>query len=384
MKYVVTNFAYGTGPFLRTTELVVAFNNELERRGHERMPAIIPFVYGEKQRRVMLEEFAAYDAAHPGHLLLDKKLGELLGSVFYADSTYEEALRKWVGTAGELSQRIEEHLSGEIEVETLSGEKRMVNGRDIALEINRSPRVRYGVAPSYSTTFGYIADILEASLAAPEGAILADKELLRKGARLADSIEGAQALNLMAYPGTFSWLPDYRDRYNATLVPPITDLPKESSEEMEEGLYVTITGIPGLERLYSEARELGLKLYSNDTKAVEGATKALPHVIPNPAMKLQFARSGWGSVWLSMFCGTPIVVPQFDGADDPEIYFNNKAVEGMGIGVVYRSQPLSEILTQGEAVRAAQQKMREDILARFGTLNGNDVCAELMVEKFLA
>lgn len=382
-RYIVTNFAYGTGPYLRTTELVIAFNNELAHRGHDRMPAIIPWVYGDKQRRVMLEEFAAYDKAYPGHLLLDRKLGELLGSVFYADSTYEEALRKWVATADKVSGAIGEHLSGPIEVETLGGEKMVVDGRDIVLELNRSPRIRYGVAPSYSTTFGYIADILEAALQAPAGAISADKELLHKGAALADSIEGSQDLNLMAYPATFSWKPEYRDRYGAMLVPPITDVVRSHQEPMEEGLYVTITGIPGLERLYQEARELGLKLYSNDTEAVEGATKALPHVIPNPAIKLQFARSGWGSVWLSMFCGTPIVVPQFDPADDPEIYYNNQAVEGLGIGIVYRGQPLKEILSRSDAVRAAQKKVREELIARAGTLNGNEVCARLMVDKFL-
>ncbi|MBX9907073.1 hypothetical protein K2X96_04235, partial [Patescibacteria group bacterium] len=149
------------------------------------------------------------------------------------------------------------------------------------------------------------------------------------------------------------------------------------------GIFVTITGIEGLERLYAEARALGLKLYSNDTDAVAGSVKALPHVIPNPAIAAQFARAGWGSIWLSMFCGTPLVVPQFDATDDPEIYFNNLAVEGLGIGIVYKGQPLADIIREGAAMRAQSEKISADILGLWGTLNGNDVCARLFADSFL-
>lgn len=385
MKYLVTNFAYGTGPYLRTTELVIAFNNELERRGQARIPVIVPWVYGEKQKAIMLEEFSAHIAAHPGEILLDATLGAILKEIFYSGKEkYEETLRAWVSTVGDVSKRAHDHLSGSFEVENFAGEKQRVNGTDIVLEINRSPRLRYDVAPSYSTTFGYIAEILENTLALPQGVVDVDPWLLKQGVAVADSIEGKQDMNLMAYPATFSWKAGHAPRYDGeVLVPPITDLPRPHTDAMEEGLFVTITGIEGLERLYGEARELGLKLYSNDTAAVEGSTKALPHVIPNPAIKLQFARAGWGSIWLSMFCGTPLVLPAFDPTDDPEIYFNNAAVEGLGIGTIYNGQPLQEILEHGAAVRTASAKVRDVIMKAWGTLNGNEVCARLMADRFL-
>src|SRR3989344_511 len=338
MSYLVTNFAYGIGPYLRTTELALAFNNELMRRGRARISVIVPWVYGGKQKKIMSENFGAHAALYPDEIMLDAKLGGILKQVFYTgDRRYEETLSAWVESAERVSNEAGEHLSSTFEVETLSGEKKAVNGKDIVLEINRSPRIRYGVAPSYSTTFGYIAEILERAHAAGRKAIDVDPEALQK-----------------------------------------------SDGPLDEGIYVTITGIEGLERLYGEARALGLKLYSNDTKAVEGAVKILPEVIPNPAIKFQFARSGWGSVWLSMFCGTPIVVPEFDPTDDPEIYFNNIAIEEMGIGIIYRGQPLRSILAETEHVRQKQKEMREAILKRWGTLNGNEVCAKLFADKFLA
>lgn len=382
MGYVVTNIAYGTGPYIRITELCIAFNNELERRGKERLPFIVPWVYGSRQKEVMLKEFASHEKAYPNEILLDATLGKLLGSFFYANSTYEEALNQWVETESQVTDAIRKHFSGAFVVEALSGKQISVGGKDIVLEINRSPRILYGIAPAYSTSFGYVSDILEGAMGKDRRAIDANPELLAKGAALASSVEARQALSAMAYPGTFSWENSYTDRFGATLVPPITDLPKIHTEPMEEGLYATITGIPGLERLYREAKDLGLKLYSNDTDAVLGSEKALPHVISNPAIKLQFARSGWGSVWHSMLCGTPIVVPEFDPKDDPEIYFNNRAVEALGIGTVYRGQPLSEILSQSESVRAAQKTMREEIANRWGTVNGNEVCARHFADHY--
>ena len=386
MSYLVTNFAYGTGPYLRTTELALAFNNELMRRGRARIPIIVPWVYGDKQKQIMSENFGAHAAAYPDEILLDAKLGGILKRVFYTgERRYEETLRAWVESASRVSNEAEKHLLGTFEVETLGAKKRVVSGRDIVLELNRSPRIRYGVAPSYSTTFGHVAEILESAHAAGRKAIDINPESLKKGATLADVIEGRQDINCMAYPATFSWRRDYKSRYKGeVLVPPITDLPQKSDGPLDEGIYVTITGIEGLERLYGEARALGLKLYSNDPKAVEGAVKILPEVIPNPAIKFQFARSGWGSVWLSMFCGIPIVEPEFDPTDDPEIYLNNIAIEEMGIGIIYRWQPLQSILAESERVRQKQKEMREAIFKQWGTLNGNEVCAKLFADKFLA
>lgn len=384
-KFIVTNFAYGTGPYLRTTELAIAFNDELERRGKERLGVIIPWVYGEKQRRIMLEEFAEHDKTHSGELLLDAQLGAMLKEVFYGDNTYEEALSKWVADHDAISSHIHNHLSGTISAETLGGEKTDVSGGDIILELNRSPRVLYGVAPAYSSTFGHIAEILEALDDVGVAEVTVNRDLAKAGAQLADRIERAQGIHAIAYPATFSGAEDYKLRYpNSHLIPPITSLQHgDIGGEIDDGIFVTITGIPGLERLYEEARNLGLKLYSNDTEAVRGSEKQLPHIIPNKAIQFQFARSGWGSVWLSLFSGTPIVVPDFDPQDDPEIFFNNKMVEKLGIGIIYRGQPLSEILAARDMIRANCEAMREKIVERWGTLDGNSVCAKMFVDYFL-
>ena len=382
-KYIVTNFAYGTGPYLRTTNLAIAFNDELEKAGHERMGIIVPWVYGEKQKRVMLEEFVGHEEKYPGEILLDKKLGELLRSIFYADCTYEEALRAWVKNYREVSLEAYHHLSFEFEVETMSGKKQTVDGTKIRVELNRSPRIRYNVAPAYYTSFASIADILERAQQVSEIAV--DRELLKKGVAAAEWVEKNEKLRCIAWPATFANIEDMKPRHSdQILVPPIAPPPQPNNEEIEKGIFVTITGIPGLERLYADAKRLGLKLYSNDTDAVPGSEHALPHIIPNKNIVFQFARSGWSSVWISMISGTPLVVPDFDPHDDPEIYFNNRAVEELGLGIIYCGQPLEEILGQAEIIKQSSAKIKQQILDRWGTLDGNRFCAKMFVEDFRA
>lgn len=384
MKYIVTNFAYGTGPYLRTTELALAVNSELESRGKDRLGIIVPWVYGEKQKRIILEEFGDFEAKYPGEILLDAKLGSLLKSIFYGDNTYEEALNLWVDNCESISSKAKQHLSGEISVESLDGQKITVKAQDIVMEINRAPRIFYNVAPSYYTTFGHISEILKNVLGVPQNIIDVDRGLIKKAIPIAEKLEANNKLHFVAEPGTFSYLANRSFLYPTEKpAPPIARPPRPNNDEIEDGIFVTITGIPGLERLYAEAQKLGLKLYSNDTKAVEGSEKLLPHVVPNPRIKLQFARSGWGSVWLSMLSGTPFVTSDFDPKDDPEIYFNNLCIEKLGLGIIYRGQPLSKILKEAETLKLKIQAINKNLLERFGTYDGNEYCARSIVEHFL-
>lgn len=381
-KFIVTNFAYGTGPYLRATDLAIAFNEELAKVDCPRLGIIVPWVYGEKQKRIMLEEFSAHEKKYPGEIFLDAKLGQILKDIFYGDNIYKEALSKWVRQAKASSEKARRYLCGQIQTETLSGEKLKINGQDIIVELNRSPRISYGVTPSYFTSFAYVADIL--NYAAGEKSIATDNELLKAGIKIADSIERSQRIHCIAYPATFSYLGNRPPRYKTELeVPPIAPPPKENNDEIDPGIFVTVTGIPGLERLYAEAKKLGLKLYSNDTNAIPGSVHALPRIIPNKNIVFQFARSGWSSVWISMISGTPLIVPDFDFKDDPEIYFNNKTIEKLGLGLVYKGQSLKELLSLADQIKKTGAKIKNEILRRWGTLDGNRYCAQLFVKNFL-
>jgi len=311
---LVTNFAYGTGPYLRTTDLAIAFNDALEKRGRPRLRCLIPWVYGEKQRTVMREEFGGHAAEYQDEIILDPALGKLLGGIFYKKEKYHNSLARWIATCEETEDAMRRHLVGTIRGEMLDGKEVALDGKDIVVELNRSPRCNYGVAPSYSASFGYLSLILERAASHGE-AIAVPEDLLRKGVTLARRIEAAQKIFAVAYPSTFTDTPDYRSPYSdkrrEVIVPPLISVRSPKNRELlkGKGIFVTITGIPGLERLYRDARSLGLRLYSNDTNAVPDATYASPHALEDDAILLHFARSGWSSVWLSMIYDTALVVP---------------------------------------------------------------------------
>jgi translation initiation factor 2 beta subunit (eIF-2beta)/eIF-5 len=381
--FIVTNFAYGTGPYMRTTDLAIAFNDELEKRGHKRLQIIIPWVYGEKQKKIMLEEFSEHAQRHPDELLLDKRLGGILERVFYKNGTYEEYLKNWIESFNGVSGDGRAHLSGIFFVETLFGKRKKINGRNIVVELNRSPRIAYGVASAYSTSFAHTSDILKRSLGESKK-IYIKKTFLRKGRQISEYIENLQRIHAISYPATFSFDPKYKPKYpNEVLIPPIGKVLGFNSDNIKSGVFVSVTGISGLDRLYAAVKNFGLNIYSNDAKMIPGSLQASPGIFPNKNILFQFARSGWGAVWLSLLSGTPLVISDFDPVDDPEIYFNNIAIEKMGIGIVFRGQSLEDILEKAGEMKIKSGKIREEILQRWGTLDGNRYAAKLFVEDFL-
>ena len=351
-KFIVTNFAYGNGPYLRTTELALAFNRELEKSGHSRMKIIVPLVYGDKQKRIMQEEFGDRP-----EIIFDEKLGDILRSVFYAGGNFQDYLKKWAQLVKEASAKAHEYLA-------------KTYGKDIVVELSRSPRLRYNIAPAYFTSFAYLSEIYERSR-------------LKDAAKVADWVERDYKIHCLSYPGTFAFLKDRQARYKTEVeTPPIMKLPKENNEKIDSGIFITVSGISGLENLYVEAGWLGMKIYTNDSKAIPGGIKALPDLVANSNIKLHFARSGWGSVYLSLFSGTPMIVPEYDPSDDPEIKFNNQTIEKLGIGIIYRGQSLEQLLKESELVKENMRKVQEDILKRWGTLDGNQYCAKIFAKDF--
>ena len=355
-KYMVLNFAYGTGPYVMTTKLGIAVNDELEKAGQPRLGIIVPWVYGEKQKEIMAEEGLLSE-----EVVLDPELGAILKKVFYGGADYAAYLKKWTTDFKEVSREAHAYLSKQY-------------GSKIVLEVNRSPRLLYGVAPAYATSFGHLSRIFGEAVNHPE--ITIDPELLKRAAEVSACIEDEQDVIGMAYPGVFFWAKDYKPEYKSErVVPPIAPIPHPDTNDIEKGIFITKTGIPGLERLYGEAEKLGLKIYDNSSYS--------PAMITNKNILLHFARSGWASVWFSMLAEKPLIVPEYDPKDDLEIFFNNMVIEKLGIGIVYRGEPLNELLEKSEKAKEVCQQLKKEITECWGTLDGTQYSAGLFVRDFL-
>lgn len=377
------NFAYGYGPFLRTTELALAVSDLLPRQG-EPLGVIVPWAYGQAQKRIMAEEFRERLSERSDVIFLDRTLGQCLQEIFYGEKSYEQSLRFYLENHGEVRRRIRDYIQKGLTVENFSGQPRSVAIEEIAMCVSRAPRLSYGLPFSYNAGFGQVSEILERSL--PIGEIAVDKNLVEQIIPLYEEAEKSHRLHFTAEPSAFSHIPNHKPKYdNEIFTPPNALLPVvPDCMDIKPGMYVAVTGIPGLENLFAEAGELGLKIYTNQPDKIVGSERALPAAVACPAIALQFARSGWGSAWLSLLLGKPFITPPYDSKDDPEIYFNNQCLEELGIGKVYHGQPLSQLIAWADECRRNCEGLKQRLISKYGTLDGVAYAAERIAKDFLA
>ncbi len=382
-KYIILNFTHGNGPFLRTMELALAINNLFEKRGLKRFGIIVPWVYKTRQKTILQENFKKNIKKHPGEILLDERLGECLGSVFYGEKTYEESLKSLLKNHESINNKIKSYLSGGLITEDFSGNKVLIDKNNIAMEINRCPVVSFGMTPSYYTSFAFMSEIFERSLG--ESAINIDKEILKKLIPYYSELERKQTICFIAEPATFTYLGERPKRYDKEIyTPPSTNQSLNHRYFfVRSGAYVTVTGITGInKRLFKELNNVGLKVYTNKPGSVQFSKKARPTIVFHKNILLHFARVGWGSAWLSQLTGTPLVALPYDPKDDPEVYFNNICIEKIGLGKVYTGQPIEELLKFRDDYRERVKSINNKLLDKYGTLNGVEYTAEKIVDHF--
>lgn len=384
-KYIILNFTHGNGPFLRTMELALAVNNLFEKKGLRRFGIIIPWVYRTRQKTILQENFKKDIKKYPGEILLDRRLGEYLESIFYGgEKTYEESLKHFLENYKNTDDKIKNYLSGNLLTENFYGNKILVNKNDIAMEINRCPIISFGITPSYYTSFAYMSEIFERSLG--ESAININKDVLRKLIPHYLELERKQTMRFMAEPATFSYLEERPKRYDGeTYTPPNAN--QSLSHRyffVRKGVYVTVTGITGInKRLFKELHKVGLKIYTNKPGPIPFSKKARPTIVFHKNILLHFARIGWGSAWLSWSTGTPLIALPYDPKDDPEVYFNNICIEKIGLGKIYTGQPIEELLKFRDDYKENVKLINNKLLEKYGTLNGVEYTAEKIIDHFL-
>lgn len=381
-NYIILNFAYGNGPFLRTTELAIAVNNILEKKRKERYSIIVPLIYGEKQKQIMMEEFGSVIKSRPDEILLDKNLGQFLSEVFYDEKGYEESLKSSLKNFNDVEKKMEKYLSNGLKVKNFLGKEIFVSKNQIKMQINRCPRINIDLYPSYYTSFAYLSEILDR---ASSENLDFDQILFKKVAKIYKEIEDKQTICFIAEPGTFYYLKNEKSnrRRNEVLTPPSSLPPKENTEKIQKGVYITLTGIPGLEVLFKGMQSIGLKIYTNKPDVIPQSEKMLPNIISNKNILFHLARSGWGSIWLSFFAKTPFLAIPYSKGDDPEIYFNNLCLEKTKLGKIYKGESMNELLKFSEEYKKSAENISKELTKKYGTINGVEYTAEKIVDNFL-
>jgi len=386
-RYIVVNFLHGNSPYLRTMELALAVCDLYKKEKKERLGIIVPLVYGDRQKRIMRENFEKTILKNPDKILLDKQLGDYIKPLFYSGETsYEDSLNYFFDHYKETQDKAQAYIKGGLTVEDFNGKTYTIKRDDIVMEINRCPQINFGINPSYYTGFDYISEVLRH--ATLEDDIPIAKSVLEKNIPLYHEIEAKQAMYFIAEPSIFSYKGNRPRKYTTEIfTPPNTNQStrihkKQSTIDVKKGIYVTVTGVPGLDRLFKEILDVGLTIYTHRPDLIPGSIKAPPSIISNENIIFHFARSGWGSIWLSLFTRTPFITRPYTKKDDLEIYFNNICLEELGFGKIYTGQTLSELLAFGEEYKENVTLISNRLLEKYNTTDGVAYTARKIVNHY--
>jgi len=300
---------------------------------------IMPLIYGKNQKRIMEEEFGENHAIE-----FDEHLGKLINSISFKHESYENYLLSWIEHIDHTQNEIKSHLAEHY-------------GSDF-IEIARSPIVNLGGSESFAVLFSRTSEILARSI--DEGTIAIDKGLLKKVSDRMKILEDQFTKIFITDPGTFE------ASGSDELVPLTASLKNISTDVTEPSIYVSISGIPN-RKLDDIKNQIDLPVFTNKDTS--------PHIVADENVVFQVARSGWGACWMSLLTGTPLITPEYDPSDDPEIYFNNKRIEELGIGMIHKGEPISELMSELPRLKKAIEDYRSGLESKYGTLDGAEYIA---------
>ncbi|TAK04873.1 hypothetical protein EPO33_02650 [Patescibacteria group bacterium] len=388
IRYLVVNFGCGNGPLLRAVDLALAVRERLTAvQPDVTYRILVPHVYGDRLPRLLREDFSAELEKDPGLFVLDAALGKLLDALLYDGRDFTITLERLARRYPEIQRAVDAHLAERIAGITLDGVSVTVAPDELFLSVSRNPNVRMGRIRSFYTSIGYLERILRQSLDESQFRRY-DADLLAAAADNARTAEDGQDIYFQPEPSVFSWIPDgapFRPEERRT--PPLFHPPAPVTEgELAPGVYVLVSGIPHLGRLYRHVAAQGWRLYVNqEIPEIPNAVRLHPKYVAHPAIQSVVARAAWNTIWLANLSRKPLACPEFLEDDFPEIYYNNRTVEALELGAIWRqgADP-AEAIASAQRLQPAIDARYAALRERFGTLDGIGYAASQIADAVLA
>jgi len=399
MQYIKTTFAHGNGPYSRCVEWAIEVNKVREERGLERLPVVVPLVYPGRQERIMREEVESHVSKdffenHPDEIWLDRKQGELLEKLMFKGKDYADNLRILARDYQGVEDEMHRHLNGRRVLENFAnGQEMEFDLRDCAFQLGLNNRMQTGLPNQFYTAGGAgpFDEVLERAIL--DDRVGFDEETMKNALPVARRMIEGQRLILSNEPGVFSYDESRILRDNEFLTPGFVHAPKPSDRELpEKGIYFLASGIDGIREsgMYDAVAELGLRVYTakfslsalpEELREFAGKPEHLmkPSEINNPMIVAQFARSGWSEVWFSHIAEKGFLTPPHLPTDDPEILFNLRGIERLGLGVVVGDDPRADLKKAIELAKSVGE-YNQRLIEEYGTLDGIRFAAEKVVD----
>lgn len=384
---IIVNPAHGNEPYILGTAIARQVSEELARKGLKKARILVPLMYGERQKQILLEE----NQDDPSDILLDEEYGRILSNIFFSKGDYESHLRQLNAHYDEVDRALKQRFA--IDTERIdarsiaTGEPTTISSRNIIATVDTEPRVLVTAPKRYFACPILLSELLrEAQQVGEVGFNETDiKRVIERMMRLESSysqvfvpkinpLSFKHADNLSEQPKTI----EGRDRVYTPAMK--SELTPTEGEVDKPGIYVMFSGTESdteqNKKLIEAAKEAGLTVYTPDwirgKDKIPGTVRVSPEVMSDKNILAIFGRSGWGTGWQAQNLAKPWLVTPYQKGDDPQIYFNNKTVEALKMGRVLKGGRISpEELTHFiQELSPGLQTLNEKIREEFGTLNG--------------
>ena len=343
------------------------------------MSIIVPLVYGEKQKRIMLEEHGDFIRENPNKILFDKFHGEILKELFFDSGHYQKNLEFLLEQQPKLEERLRDYLSGNLRLIDFEEKEVLIDGERVLFEISHNPRVATGYKNSFYTTIAFFSELLEKT--SKENLNFNPNIIEEAKEKIAFKIEKDRNLHFMPDPFAFSFEKNRKKWMDEIFTPPFSHVLRENHEKVDPGMYVTITGISGLKSLFEKVGEFGMKLYCPPFTSLEGADNSRgPDFVSNKNIRYQFARTGWSTVSRSHTTETPLIAPAYIEGDDPEIFFNEKTMESLGLATIFDGSNYEEAIEKADSLRPRLCGVNSRLINRYGTLDGIAYTSKVIID----
>ena len=386
MIAILTNFGAGFGPFVRTLDLAREIRSDLKKELREYIAIVVPWVYGDTQKRIIQEE-VANNTELLNSIFLSKDLGDCLKSLLFNGNHFNQTLTAIINQYEKQTQKLNSLLKSTLQVVNLADEVKWLAGSSIRLEVSRNPVISTPIEYAYYTSIGYSTETLQQLLIEQElGSI--DYSLIEKALPSVQKLESDFRIHFQPKLNSLSFKQESSSLFPSEVTtPPLLRKPAHCSLSIDKGIYVSLSGISGLNSLYEEAMQLQVKKYANyNYDGLSPDCILPPSVVSHHSITGIFARAAWNTIWLSNLTQTPLICPEYTEGDNPEIFFNLKTIQKYDLAYTWRREENSLLDIVNSVAKGKEKTMKKvyrDMKEQFGTLDGIEFCSKRISEDFL-
>ncbi|GAB4141350.1 MAG: hypothetical protein Fur0024_3380 [Patescibacteria group bacterium] len=406
----------GNEPYLTIAHIAKKIKRKKEGKD---LVFLIPKLYGEKQRNILLEEIQDESVKACIYLIDDDNLNLIFKNLtFNFEQGFREHLQGWVDQFEETRQKLNTRLlsAKPIRASNLSGKTVEINSQQIQFGLNIGSKVPTPESLEHKTIY-YFSYALKILFEQIKTLLEEDKDKLKqnqqsgqldqyKGIDLNKIIEIIEKLERTYYGifiiwiGTFAYLGINDAKYHlAPLMKDPVVCDKKKKIKKKKSVYVVLSGtgsgsnliIEFAKKLYQEGWTIYCPSFS--TKAIEEQGIQCQEITPDDADKyVNFVlhRGGYETISRHFFQNLVNLCPEPDQNDDLEIIFNLKTMEQFGFGIVFKKSDLlnpkllsDNILKQRQKIQRTIEKLNKQAEKRFGTRSGIEYIASQLIEMIM-